>query len=183
MSKQSQQIMMFFLLALISYSIWKIYFDHEKVATDKPFTKGYSVENVVLKITDETGVLSGEFKSPKLIRYTDSPIVYIEKPEMWTFDNGQQHWSIQSETAEYNSELLHVDLSENLIAKTVNGSGIRFNAENLFVDLNTKTAHTDAGIILKKELLSMTGQSAKFDLKNETIEVNNHVKAQYKTQK
>jgi LPS export ABC transporter protein LptC len=100
----------------------------------------------------------------------------------WTYENGQQHWSIVSDKAEYNSDTSVIGLYENLTAKTVNDeSQILFNAKNLLVDLNTKIANTSDGITLNKQQLTMTGQIAKFDLTNETIEVNNNVKAVYKT--
>ena len=145
MSKQAQHILLFAILALISYAIWKYYFDHEIVEADKPFTKGYSVDNIELKITDETGALTAMFKSPKLIRYTDNPIVHIDKPLFWTYENGKQHWSIVSENAEYNSDTLQVGLYENLKAQTVNDeSQMLFEAENLMVDLKSKIAKTSA---------------------------------------
>lgn len=184
MSKQVHHILVYFILALSSYALWKYYFDHDKVEVDKPFTKGYSVENIELKITDETGALTAVFKAPKLIRYTDSPIVHIDKPLFWTYEEGKQHWSIKSDKAEFNSDTQQVGLYENLIAQTVDDdSQISFNAENLLVDLKSKIAQTNDGISFKQQQLSMTGQIAQFDLKNDTLEVNNNVKARYKTKK
>ena len=184
MSRQSRHTLVFFILALFSYAVWKYFFDDEKVEVEKPFTKGYSVDNIELKITDETGALTGLFKAPKLIRYTDSPIVHIDKPLFWTYDKGKQHWSIVSDKAEYNADTQDIGLYENLVAKTVNNdSGLSFTAENLFVNLNTKMATTSDGISIKQKQNTMTGQIAKFDLKNEILEVNNNVKAVYKTKK
>ena len=171
-------------MALSSYAIWNYYFGDEEIEEIKPFTKGYSVENIELKITDETGALTALFKSPRLVRYTDSPIVHINKPLFWTYEKGQQNWSIVSDKAEFNSDTQHVGLYDNLIAKTVNSdSQIEFNAQNLLVDLKSKIANTKDGVFIKQNVITMTGQIAQFDLKNETIEVNNNVKAIYKTEK
>lgn len=182
MGRQSQHVIVFSILALLSFAIWKYYFDHEIIPVDKPFTKGYSVDNLELKITDETGALTAKFKSPKLIRYTDNPIVHIDKPLFWTYEEGKQHWSIVSKKAEYNSDTLQVNLLEDLKGQTVNDeSQMMFKAENLMVDLKSKIAKTSDGIELNQKQLLMTGQIAEFDLKNETLEVNNNVKAIYKT--
>ena len=184
MSKQAHHTIIFLILALLSYALWKYYFGEEAVEEIKPFTKGDSVENIELKITDETGALTAMFKSPKLIRYTDSPIVHITKPLFWTYEKGKQHWSIVSDKAEFNSDTQNVGLYDNLTAKTINTeSQIEFNANNLLVDLKSKKANTTDGITIQQQNISMTGQIAQFDLKNETIEVNNNVKARYKTKK
>jgi len=182
MSKQLQQIIVFSLLALMSYAIWEYYFDVEDFVQDKPFTKGYSVENIELRITDETGNLTAKFNSPSLIRYTDSPIVHISSPMLLLYDDGKKHWLIESDKAEYDSNLDMVGLYDNLKAKTVNdNSEMLFTAKNLLVNLKTKIATTSDGILLQQQQLTMAGQVATFDLKNEILEVNNDIKAIYKS--
>ena len=183
MTNQSQNIVLFSLMALISYGLWKYYFDREQTVADKPFTKGYSVENIELKITDESGKLTAKFKSPNLIRYTDSPIVHIKNPLFWMYSDGTEQWQMQSDKAEYNAEINEVGLYENLKALSSNDNdNLTFEAKNLLVNLKNKSAHTSDGIRIKQQQFIMTGQNANFDLNNETLEVNNNVKAVYKSQ-
>ena len=181
MTRQIQNMLFFFILALLSYALYKYYFDPLIITKDKPFTKGYSVENVELKITDEKGQLSAKFKSPNLVRYTDSPLLFIETPLFWTYNDNQEHWLIQSEKAEFNTDTNEVSLIDNVIAKTINDSSeTRFKTASLLVKLEDSSAFTDAGISLQQKQFKMSGQIAHFDLKNEILEVNNNVKAIYK---
>lgn len=180
MTRQQQQIILFTILALISYVIWQRYFNAEEMTLDKPFTKGYSIENIEMRITDEKGYLTAKFESPNLTRYTDNSIIHIEKPLFWTYSDGKQHWFMESGKAEYNAENDEVNFIDKLSAKTINQNpNTYFEAENLLVNLKTKKANTSDGISFKQQQLSMTGQIAQIDLKNETLEVNNNVKAVY----
>jgi len=181
MTRQMQNMLFFFVLALLSYAVYKYYFDPLELKSDKPFTKGYSVENVELKITDTQGHLSAKFKSPNLIRYTDSPLLFIDSPLFWTFKNNQEHWLIQSKKAEFNTDTQEVSLIDEVRAKTINDSSeTQFKTPSLLVKLKDSSAFTDAGISLQQQQFNMSGQIAHFDLKNEILEVNKNVKAIYK---
>jgi len=181
MTRQIQNMVFFALLALGSYAIYKYYFDPIKTIKDKPFTKGYSVENVELKITDANGNLTAKFKSPNLTRYTDSPILFIQMPLFWIYKNNQAQWLISSKKAEFNTIEQKVNLIEDVLAKTIDKtSSIQFKTPSLQVFLKESKAFTDAGIILNHDQYEQSGQIAHFDLENETLEVNNNVKAVYK---
>lgn len=183
MTKQTQQIVIFALFALVSYGVWKYFFDREKFIQDKPFTKGYSVENVELKITDESGQLTARFISPNLTRYTDSPVLHINDPLFWTYHEGKEHWLIKSTKAEYNTEKEEMAFSEKLLAQTVDvEQPTSFEANSLLLNLNNKIATTNDGVKFKQNNMIMTGQIAKFDLIQETLEVNTNVKAIFKSQ-
>ena len=169
------------MLALISYAVYKYYFDRLEIIEDKPFTKGYSVENIELKITDEKGQLSAKFKAPNIISYTDSPIINISTPLFWTYKKGVQQWVLKSNKAEYNSSESTVLLSEKVMAQTIGkDNDSNFEANNLLVNLTTNMATTNDGIKFKQDLFNMTGQIATFNLEKEILEVNNNIKAVYK---
>ena len=183
MTKQTHQIILFAICALISYGIWKYFFDREKFTQDKPFTKGYSIENIELKITDESGNFTARFTSPNLIRYTDSPVLFIKSPLFWTYKEGKEHWLLESNNAEYNTDKEQVEFSEKVIAHTVNQEQITsFEANSLLVNLKNNNARTNNGVEFKQHHMKMTGQIAQFDLIQETLEVNKNVKAIYKSQ-
>ena len=133
-----------------------------------------------MKITDEKGQLSAKFKSPHLIRYTDSPLLFIQTPLFWTYNNNQEHWLIQSKKAEFNTNTQEVSLINEVFAKTINGSETQFKTPYLLVKLKDSSAFTDAGIFLQQNQFNLSGQIAQFDLKNETLEVRKNVKAIYK---
>jgi LPS export ABC transporter protein LptC len=181
MTQQIKQILFFTLLTLLSYAVIKYFFSYEKPIADKPFTKGYSIENIEMKITDDEGLLTAEFKAPTIIRYTDDPKLFINKPLFWLFNNGEKNWVIQSNKAEYNAESENVTLIGDLIAKSTLGDSFKqFEAKNLTISLKDKIAKTEDGISLKQQQFTMTGQIANFDLKNDILEVNTNVKAIYK---
>lgn len=183
MTKQTQQIILFAIFALFSYGIWKYFFDREKFTQDKPFTKGYSIENIELKITDESGNFTARFTSPNLIRYTDSPVLFINSPLFWAYKDGKEHWLLESKNAEYNTDKEQVKFSENVVAHTISQEQpTSFEANSLLLNLKNKKAHTDDGVAFKQNDLNMTGQIAQFDLIQETLEVNKNVKAIYKSQ-
>jgi len=183
MTKQSQQIILFAMLALASYGVWKYFFDREKFIQDKPFTKGYSVENVELKITDDYGQLTAKFTSPNLTRYTDSPVLFIKQPLLWTFREGKEHWLLESPMAEYNTDKEEVIFSKKLMANTINeNKPTSFEANSLLLKLKNKMATTNDGVVFKQNNMIMTGQIAQFDLTQETLEVNENVRAVYKSQ-
>ncbi|MCF6287773.1 MAG: LPS export ABC transporter periplasmic protein LptC [Proteobacteria bacterium] len=182
MTTQIRHIILFAIIALFSFAVWRYFVYQEETATDKPFTKGYSIADMELRITDATGAMSAKFISPDLIRYTDSPIIHIATPQFWTYNNGKEQWLITATNAEFNTILDEVHLQNNLLAKTIDADPlISFTAKNLIVNLATKFAHTDDEVFFKQQQLSMRGQSAKIDLNNKILEVNKNVKAIYKT--
>lgn len=184
MSQQIRQIIIFSAIALFIYGVWQYFFNKEELIQDKPFTKGYSIENLELKITDDLGKLTGKFISPSLVRYTDSTIMHINKPLFWTYKDGVKHWEVKSNIAEFNPAKNEINFLEELVAKTINDDSItEFTANSLLIDLKNNLASTKDGIYLKQQNFAMTGQIAQFNLKNETLEVNNNVKAVYKSTK
>lgn len=184
MTRQQKHILLFLVLAILIYSIWQIFFNLEKQKSNKPFTKGYSVENLELKITDESGKLVGKFTSPGLIRYTDSELILISKPKMWTYDDAKQHWQIFSEKAEYNNKTNEINFTEELKASSILGDKkSSFTANSLLVKLDNSTAYTNNGIVFNQTPFTMSGEIAKLDMKKEILEVNDNVKAIYKSSK
>jgi len=165
------------------YTIWQVYFVSEDIQTDKPFTKGYSVENIELKITDDSGKLVGKFHSPELVRYTDSDIIHIKMPEFWTYNDGKINWKINSNSAEFDSRKNEVDFKEKLNAESITLTPKQqFTSNSLRVLLDKHLAVTNNGIIFKQDTATMSGINAILDLKKQIIEVNNNVKAIYKHQ-
>jgi len=182
MTAQNKQIILFAVIALLTYAVWSKYFNREEVKKDKPFTKGYSVENIEMRMTNQLGELSAKFKSPSLIRYTDSPVLYIDTPVLWTYDNNVQQWQLNANKAELNTESNKVKLMDEVNAHTLNElEPMVIITESLILDLDSKKAHTTTGISMQQAQLSMRGQAADIDLKNKIIEVKNNVKAIYKS--
>ncbi len=182
MTAQNKQIALFAVIALVIYAVWSYYFNREEIKKDKPFTKGYSVEQIEMRMTNEDGELSTKFKSPSLIRYTDSPVLYIDAPVVWTYENNREHWLIKANKAELNTQTNQVELLDNVNARSLDEKEpIVFVTKNLMLDLTSKKAQTSDGISMQQAQSSMQGQVAHIDLKNKIIEVNNNVKAIYKS--
>ncbi len=182
MSTQNKQIALFAVLALVIYAVWNYYFNREEIKKDKPFTKGYSVEKIEMRMTNQEGELSTKFKSPSLIRYTDSPVLFIDSPTVWTYENNTEKWLIKANKAELNTQTDKVELIDNVNAHSLNEKEpMDFSTNFLTLDLTNKKAQTTAGISMQQAQFSLQGQVAHIDLKNKIIEVNNNVKAIYKS--
>ncbi len=181
MTAQNKQIALFAVIALVIYVVWSYYFNREEIKKDKPFTKGYSVEKIEMRMTNELGQLSTRFKSPSLIRYTDSPILYIDSPTVWTYEDNHENWLIKANKAELNTETNKVELIEDVNAHSLDANeSMVFSSNNLVLDLSQHKAQTSHGVFMRQAQFSLTGQVAHIDLKKKIIEVNNNVKAIYK---
>jgi len=184
MTAQNKQIALFAVIALVVYAVWSYYFNREEIKKDKPFTKGYSIEQIEMRMTNADGEISTKFKSPSLIRYTDSPVLFIDSPIVWTYENNKEHWLIKANKAELNTQTNKVELLDDVNAYSLDEKeSMVFTTKNLMLDLSSKKAQTSAGISMQQAQLSMKGQIAHIDLKNKIIEVNNNVKAVYKSNK
>lgn len=182
MSQQLRHILFFLFAGFLTYSVWKYYFDREPEVQDKPFTKGYSVENLELQVTDENGDFVAKFVSPNLMRYTDSDTVHVEKPRMYAYSNQQESWQFDSLKADYDHKRNTVKMMQDVSVKQLNSAKqIQLKFQNLLVDLHEKKAETDSGVELEKETFNMVGERAWFDFINEKIEVKGNVKVVYKT--
>ncbi len=181
MTQHIRQVVLFSFLAFASYGIYKYYFDPLEIEQNKPFTKGYSVENIELKITNDVGKLSAKFQSPSIIRYTNDPTILIANPLFWTYKNGIEHWLLSAQKGTFNSDSRVVFMDQNVEAKTINElSKMAFKANDLIIDLSSNMAKTENGISLNKTQFSMSGSVAQFDLENEILSVKDNIKAVYK---
>ena len=184
MTRQIRHIIAFSVIALASYSIIQYFFDEKEINKDEPFTKGYAIENLEMKITDDSGKFTAMFKSPGLVRYTDNPLIYVEKPLFWLFDKGKKNWQVNAQKAEYDVSGEKIKFIDKVKARSLNTQPVSLlAAKNLSLDLKKKKANTSSGILFKQGQLTMQGQIAQFDLKNEILEVNNNVNAIYKAKK
>ncbi len=182
MSKQIPNIILFSLLALGSYAVIKYFFDEEEKIQDQPFTKGYAIEDLEMRITDKNGQFSAVFQSPSLVRYTDNPLIYVEKPLFWLYTKGKKSWQVVADKAQYNVDDESINFIEKVKAQSLNKkTQSELLAKDLLINLKNKIATTQNGIQLRQANLTMRGQKAQFDLQNNILEVNNNVKAVYKT--
>ena len=103
---------------------------------------------------------------------------------MWTYEEGKQNWQFKSKLAEYNHKQDKVKLKEQVKAISLSeDSKINFSSKDLSIDLKSKHAETENGILVIKDFISMAGDKANFDFKNDKIEVKNNVKVIYKSSK
>lgn len=182
MRQQTKHILFFLVGALLSYAVWKFFFDREPVIQDKPFTKGYSVDQFELEITDEHGEFVAKFISPNLTRYTNSDTVLIDSPNFWTYENNSEGWFFESDSAEYDYKNEQVKLIDNVMAKSLDEiETIELNASDMMVNLSTKIAQTENGVLIQKDTLNLKGQKALFDLTNNQLTVNENVQVVYKS--
>ncbi len=180
MTRQIQQILFFSIIALLSYAVIKYFFERKVKIKDQPFTKGYAIEKLEMIITDDSGKFIAMFKSPGLVRYTDNPMIFVDKPLFWSFDSGKKRWQVEAEKAEYDVSADIINFINKVEAKSIDLSPPSLlTAKDLRFNLKNKKATTENGILLQQGQLTMQGQVAQFDLQNNILEVNKNVKAIY----
>ena len=112
------------------------------------------------------------------------PLIFIEKPLLWTYVTGNEQWKIEANKGEYDAESNQIKLIDSLQAQLQNSETNRkFNAQDLMINLENKHAFTDNGITISENQFKLSGQIAKLDLSTNLIEVNKNVKAIYKSAK
>ena len=95
------QLMVFTVLAFVSYAVYDKYYGSDSETQFKPFTKGYSLEGVVIRTSDEAGEITSTIESPSMIHYADTEISVINEPR-YTIHEKTGDWIFTSNKGEIN---------------------------------------------------------------------------------
>ncbi len=166
------QLFAFALLALISYAIYDKFYGIESGTQYEPFTKGYSLEGVIIKTSDESGFITSTLVSPSMIHYADTEKSVIESPQ-YTLHQEDGNWVFNSSVGEINKGQTEVYFPESveLFLDVPEPESISIHTSQLNVVINSKTGKTEQRIDIKRPGLLLTGLGSLIDFNDHSIEI------------
>ena len=164
--------MLFALLALFSYGVYDRYFGQSTEVEYEPFTKGYSLEGVVMKTSDEEGRIISTIESPAIVHYADTEISVITEPK-YTLHQQNGDWVFESKVGEISPDQTELYFSGkvNLLLDSKTQDKVTIETSDLRVNVENKTGVGRGAINVDKPGLMMTGVGSKIDFTSQTIEV------------
>jgi|GEM_PF-1327819 len=166
------QLTAFSLLAVISYAVYDKYYAAEPAAKFEPFTKGYSLEGVVVKTSDESGVIVSTMESPSMIHYADTEVSVITSPK-YTMHQDDGDWVFTSTKGEINKGQTEIYFPEQ-VDLTLDAEGtdaVWVQTSQLKIKITHKTGVTDKEISVKRPGLLLTGLGSVINFTDQTIEI------------
>lgn len=159
------QLAVFALLALLSYGIYDRFFGQVSDIQYEPFTKGYSLEGVIMKTSDADGRIISTIESPAIVHYADTEISMITEPK-YTLHQPNGDWIFQSIKGEINPDQteLYFPGKVYLMLDSQTQDKVAIDTSDLRVDVNQKTGHGQGVINVIKPGMLMTGVGSIIDL-------------------
>ena len=166
-----KSVLIFAVLAAGSYGLYEYKFSDDSAWEFKPFTKGYSLFDSEIQITDEEGQIHTTISSLEIIFYADSEETKIKKPQI-TYQAGNSRWHLDSESALINATQSEINFPQKVFLNSLNPENkteIITRALTLYPE--TKMAKTQAELSMVSDYMSMTGKGSVIDLTKQQIEV------------
>ncbi len=175
-----KQLLLFAVLALLSYIVYERYYQSDSVRSFEPFTKGYSLEGVVIKSTDESGQVVTTVESPLVIHYADSETTVIEQPRVRLHQDGGD-WLFTSSAGELNADQSQIYFPAQVLLKLMGGpaQAVDIATSGLTVDVIDKTGTTAQAINVNKIGMLLQGLGAVVDFKQQEINILDEMYAEF----
>lgn len=175
-----QQLTLFLILAVLSYGIYDNYFAQENTVEFEPFTKGYSLEGVIIKNSDEQGRIVSTIESPSMIHYADTEVSVVNDPK-YTMHQKEGDWVFTSSKGEINKEQteLYFPGQVNLLHEPTTDEKVSIVTSNLLVDVVAKLGNGKGKITVEKPGLLMTGMGSVIDFTDQSVEILENMYAEF----
>ncbi len=166
------QLTVFGLLAVVSYAIYDNFFGTESATQYEPFTKGYSLEGVVIRTSDESGEIVSTMESPSMVHYADTEISMIESPK-YTLHQNDGDWIFTSAKGEINKGQTEVFFPElvDLSFDSKETEAVNIQTSQLRIEIIKKIGVTDENISVKRPGLILTGLGSLINFNDHSIEI------------
>ncbi len=178
---QYRQLLVFAILAGVSYAVYEYAFAQEKQMTFKPFTKGYALYDSVVQITDDDGQIHSTIKSPEMIHYADSQLTTIESPQVVMVQNESQ-WTMRSSVATINESQTAIHFPDVVTVTNDASPPLALETSDMTVYPEQKTTQSPAAIVIHQAGRKISGVGSKIDFNNELIEVLDETHAEFDAQ-
>lgn len=163
------QLVVFALLATLSYAIFNQFFSQDTSIEYEPFTKGYSLEGVVMRSSNEAGDIVSTVESPLVIHYADTEMSVIKEPR-YIMHQSDGDWVFESEQGEINKDQtalyfpgqVHVQFDAGQLAMV---------SDDLLVNIDENTGRGQGKIKLEKPGLLLTGLGSVINFTEQSIEI------------
>ncbi len=179
-----RQLVLFGVLAVVSYALYNKYFGGEASQLFQPFTRGYALTGVTIETTDEQGQIMTTIQSPAVIHYADSEKTLIEQPNVVLHDKGGD-WVFQSLVGEINAQQTQIFFPDEVLINLENQANTQteelvINTSALTVDMTNKTGKTEAELQMSQVGSLVKGMGAVVDFNQQEIEILSEMYAEYK---
>lgn len=183
-SSRLKQLIVFIILATVSYAVFEKYFSSNDKRLFEPFTKGYAISGVTIETTDENGKIVSTIKSPSVIHYADTEVTMIEQPDVTLYE-GDGDWKFSSGVGEINAEQTQIYFPNAVLINLFNdklGSDVNalaMNTSALTVDMSNKIGRTTEKVQMNQSGSMIKGVGAEVDFKLQQIEILSEMYAEF----
>lgn len=179
-----KRIITFMIIAALAYVSWLLNDKTQAVKqiTDKSIRHDpdYYANNLETYILDETGSPGYYLKTTALTHYPDNNTTELSEPEFLLFKQGQITWSINAASGQIKPDNNKIYLSGNVLAQDkFTKQKTRLKTNTLLLKPESKTAETEAHILIEDShgKTEATGLSA--DLNNNRLKLLANVRGVY----
>ena len=178
-SNHIKSLVLFAVLAALSYGLYEYRFSKESSWQFKPFTKGYALFDSEIQFTGDDGVIHTSIASPEIIFYADSEETVIKQPVMF-YNSGDTQWRMESSEAQINAKQSEIFFPQAVVLKTLNSeSNTEINTSALTMFPEMKKAETKAHMEWLQAQMIMSGEGSVIDLNLQEIEVLDETHAEF----
>lgn len=178
-----KQLLLFGLLATVTFAVYDNLFADKESQLFQPFTKGYSLQQVVIETSDEQGQIITTIESPAVIHYADSKKTVIRQPNI-TLHEDDGDWVFQSAIGEINPNQTEIYFPEQVLIELdetdTNSNELFIETSQLMVNLSSKMGTTGAAINMKQLGAAIKGIGAVVDFDRQEIEIISEMYAEFK---
>ncbi|WP_223788856.1 LPS export ABC transporter periplasmic protein LptC [Marinicella meishanensis] len=175
-----KQLMLFGLLAVLSYGLYQRYFHVDASERFKPFTKGYALTGVVIKSTDDSGQVVTTVRSPTITHYADTEVTVIDQPNV-TLHESQGDWVFTSSVGEINPNKTEIFFPNRVRIELASPTeqAVTVDTSALLVDVTRKTGTTDNPLVVTQLGSKLRGLGAVVNFNQQEIELLSEMYAEF----
>jgi LPS export ABC transporter protein LptC len=175
-----RQLMVFALLALGSYAVYETWHSDDSGYAYEPFTKGYSIEGVVIRNSDQEGHIVSTITAPSVIHYADSGRTVINQPSYRMHQEGGD-WLFSSASGEINQAQTEMFFPEAVLLEldVAAEDKVSVKTSQLTVDLEQQTGSSPEQLSVSQPGVLLKGVGSVIRFKQQEIEILEDVYAEF----
>lgn len=175
-----RQLLAFALLAVGSYAVYETWYSEDSAFAYEPFTKGYSIEGVVIRNSDEDGRIISTIKAPSVIHYADSGVTVINQPS-YRMHQDSGDWVFSSATGEINQAQTQLYFPEDVLLEldVAAAEKVAVKTSQLTVDLDQQIGSSPGNLTVTQPGVLLQGVGSVIRFKQQEIEILEDVYAEF----
>lgn len=179
-----RQLVLFVILAVVSYAVFEKYYSTNDKKMFQAFTKGYAISGVSIETTDENGDIVSTIKSPSVIHYADTEKTIIEQPNV-TLHEKDGNWNFNSSMGEINAKQTQIFFPNQVFVNLVSTENkkivddLSINTSALTVDMINKVGSTSEILQMTQIGSMIRGLGAIVDFNQQEIDLKSEMYAEF----